>query len=73
MQVVTRFRVDAGEASSFLRNAQSVLTVLGNCISWRSGHLGHVVDDPKLWVRTASAMTSDATGVLSRRLRSRCR
>jgi hypothetical protein len=52
MQVVTRYRVDAGEASSFLRSAQSVLTVLGNCTSWRPGDLGHVVDDPTRWVRT---------------------
>jgi hypothetical protein len=29
-----------------------VLTVLGNCTNWRSGHLGHVVDYPTLWVRT---------------------
>jgi hypothetical protein len=50
MQVVTRNRVDASETSSVMRTAQSVSAVLGNCTCRRSGHVGHAVDDPTLWV-----------------------
>jgi hypothetical protein len=65
MQVVTRCRVDAAEASSFLRRAQSVLTVLGNCTNWRSGHLGTGVDDSTLWVGTGEC---DSAGCQRRAL-----
>ena len=65
MQVVTRCRVDAGEASSFLRRAQSVLAVLGTSTGRPSGHLGHGVDDSTLWVGTGE---SDGVGCRRRAL-----
>jgi hypothetical protein len=53
MLVVTRYRVDAAQARSFLQRAQAALAVLAGCHGWRSGHVGRAVDDPTLWVLTA--------------------
>jgi hypothetical protein len=53
MLVVTRYRVDAPQARSFLHSAQAALTVLASCAGWRSGHVGRAADDPTLWVPTA--------------------
>ena len=53
MLVVTRYRVNVGEAQSFLRRARSALAVLEHCAGWRSGQVGRAVDDPTLWILTA--------------------
>jgi quinol monooxygenase YgiN len=53
MLVVTRYRVDAEAAQTFLRRAQTALAELARCSGWRSGHVGRAVDDPTLWILTA--------------------
>lgn len=53
MLVVTRYRVDADAARTFLRRAQAALAVLARCSGWRAGHVGRAVDDPTLWILTA--------------------
>jgi hypothetical protein len=50
MLVVTRYRVDAGDASSFLRGVESALGVLASRPGWRTGQVGRAVDDPTLWI-----------------------
>ncbi len=52
MLVLTRHRVAPSEATSFLSQAQSVLTVFSTCTGWRSGQVGRAVDDSTLWVLT---------------------
>jgi len=53
MLVVTRYRIDADQAPSFLRRARAALAVLASCAGWRSGQVGRAVDDPTLWIVTA--------------------
>lgn len=52
MLVVTRFRIEPGEASSFLHQARAALTVLAGCPGWRSGNVGRALDDATLWLMT---------------------
>jgi hypothetical protein len=51
MLMVTRYRVDAGEASFPAAGAVGV-GGSGELRGWRSGHVGRAVDDPTSWVRT---------------------
>ena len=53
MLAVTRYRVDPGEASSFLEQARAALAVLAERPGWRGGHVGRATDDPTLWILTS--------------------
>lgn len=53
MLVVTRYRVPAEEAESFVERARRALEVLAERPGWRSGHIGRAADDPTLWVITS--------------------
>lgn len=52
MLVVTRFRVEPGQAGEFLAQAQQALGALAARPGWRSGRVGRATDDATLWVMT---------------------
>lgn len=52
MMVVTRYRVPAGESASFATQAQAALDALTGRPGFRTGAVGHNVDDETLWALT---------------------
>lgn len=52
MLVITRFRVEPGQAEAFLAQAQQALAALAGRPGWRAGRVGRATDDAALWVMT---------------------
>ena len=52
MLVVTRYRVDVDEQTSFLSRAQAALAALGDRAGFLDGQIGRNVDDDGLWTLT---------------------
>lgn len=52
MLVVTRYRVDLAEQTSFLSRAQAALAALAQRPGFVDGQVGHNVDDDALWTLT---------------------